>query len=171
MRPLTIVLTGIVGFVLAVAIAVLVVVLIVDRPPPAAAPIPASTPPPTPVTSSPTPVPPTPTATATPRPTPPPTPTPPPIARCLTADGRSLDLERQFVARTTRGLADEGTTAFISVTKVGAVNVRHEGGTTYLHTGHYTIVALLVGVDPVTTTIVVSGVINAANCATALRSY
>ena len=70
-----------------------------------------------------------------------------------------------------RQLADRDTPTLVSITNVGAINLRHEYGTTYKHTAAYTVVArgAYPGAAPVTTTVVVSGTINAANCATALR--
>lgn len=69
-----------------------------------------------------------------------------------------------------RYLANQGTPALMSVTRVNAINLRHESGTTYRHTAQYTVVALgsYAGATPVTSTLVVSGMINAANCAATL---
>lgn len=169
MRWLAITVSGTIGFLLAAVVA-LTVALCATTPtsPPAAPPV-ASTPDPVPTPAA-TPAR-TPAATPTPRSTPRPTPTPPPIARCLTVDGRSLDLERQFVSKTMAGLADQGLPTLVSIADVSAINIRHESGTTYHHTAQYTIVArsALAGAEPIRASWVVSGVINAANCAAALR--
>ena len=169
---LTIILAGFVGFFLAVAIALLAVLLIVALPTRPTADIPpiphtpTETPPPTPT--------PTPVRTFTPGPTPPPTATPPPIARCLTPDGRSLDAEKLLLQELLESAAriareHEIAPAIPSIGAVDAVNVRHQGGGTYLHTATYLVVTQAVGSEPNTYAIPVSALIDSRTCAADLR--
>ena len=111
--------------------------------------------------------------TPTPQATPPPTPTPHPLARCLTADGRSLDLE-QLLWLEFQGMYNSIYTESVfapprvSITGATAINIRHVGGGLYLHSAAYSVTTQYH--DRAETQIVtVRGTVRASTCAAELR--